>query len=196
MQKTQTPLPLRLWTVEEYHRMAQVGILLPDERVELIAGQIIHKISPQGSPHAAAITRTDRLLGRRLGEQVLIRRRLQLPIQLHDYSEPEPDVAVVKPNPLDYDDYHPTTSEVSLIIEVADTTLKSDCEIKAQDYAQSGIADYWVLDIKKRQLHVFREPTENGYQSEAILEENENFSPLQFPNCIISVFELLRPNLE
>ncbi|MCA1992952.1 MAG: Uma2 family endonuclease [Coleofasciculus sp. S288] len=191
MQKTETPLKLRLWTVEEYHRMAEAGILQPDEKVELIAGQIIKKMSPQGSPHAAAIRRTDRVLSNRLGNQVLIQK--QLPIQLNDRSEPEPDVAVVRVDPLDYADHHPTVSDVYLIIEVADTSLKFDCETKAKDYAQSGIADYWVLDVSNRQLHVFREPTENGYQSEAILEEGASISPLQFPGCTIAVSEILPP---
>lgn len=191
MQKTETSPTPRLWTVEEYHRMAEAGILQPDERVELIAGQVITKMSPQGSPHASAITRTNRAIGNRLGESVLL--RLQLPIQLNDNSEPEPDVAVVRVDPLDYADHHPTASDVYLIVEVADTSLKIDCEVKAKDYARSAIADYWVLDVNNRQLHVFREPTEDGYQSEVILEEDATISPLQFPTCTISVSEILPP---
>lgn len=189
MLKTQTTLPLRLWTFQEYHQMAEVGILQPDEKVELVAGQII-KMSPQGSPHAAAITRTNRLLGKLLGEKVLI--RLQLPIELNDFSEPEPDVAVVRVDQLDYEESHPQADDVYLIIGVADSTLKRDCELKAKDYAQSGIADYLVLDVKNQQLRVFREPTEDGYQSEVVLGEDGVVSPLQFSDCQIAVAELLR----
>jgi Uma2 family endonuclease len=181
----------RLWTVEEYHRMAEVGILQADERVELLAGQVIEKMSPQGSPHAAAITRINRLLGNRLEGQVLI--RLQLPIQLSDRSEPEPDVGVVRLDPLDYDDHHPTASDVYLIVEVADTTLNRDCNLKAKNYAKSGIADYWVLDVNNRRLYVYTEPTQEGYQSEVILSEDASISPLQFPTCAIAISEMLRP---
>lgn len=182
---------IRLWTVEEYHRMADLGILQPDEQVELIAGQIIKKMSPQGTPHATTITLTRLLLENLLGKQVLV--RTQLPIVLNNYSEPEPDVAVVMPDVLRYLNHHPTTSEIYLLIEVADKTLKKDCDLKAKDYAASLIADYWVLDIKNRQLHVFRKPTATGYQSEVIISENATISPLQFPNCIINVAEMLPP---
>ena len=183
-------LDVRLFTVKEYHRMAGAGILDPDERVELITGQII-KMTAKGTAHEAAITRTERLLRNRLGEQVLL--RLQSPIQVNDYSEPEPDIAVVRVDPLDYDDGHPTPSEVYLIIEVADTSLDRDLNFKAKIYAQSGIADYWVLDVSDRQLHVLREPAQNGYQNEIILSDDRTVSPLAFPNCVITVREMLRP---
>ena len=191
MPTTETPVKLRLWTVEEYHRMAEVGILQPEKPVELIAGQIIEKMSPQRSSHAAAITRTNRVLVNLLGEEILI--RLQLPIQLNDHSEPEPDITLVRVDPLDYAAHHPTASDVYLIIEVADTTLKTDLQIKAKDYAHSGIVDYWVLNITSRQLHVFREPTQQGYQSEVILSEDESISPLQFPDCVVAICEILPP---
>lgn len=184
-------LPLRLLTVEEYHRMAEVGILHPDEKVELIAGQIIRKMSPQGSPHAAAITRTNRLFGRALGDNVLV--RLQLPVILNDFSEPEPNVAVVKADPLDYDDHHPTAEDVYLIVEIADRTLKSDLTVKQKDYARSGIKDYWVLDVNNRRLYVYRQPTEEGYQQEMILGEDDSIAFMQFSDCVILVADMLRP---
>ncbi len=185
-----TPLPLRLWTVEEYHRMADLGIFFPDEKVELIAGQIIKKMSPQGSPHAAAITRINRLLSQGLGDNALI--RLQLPIVLNNFSEPEPDIAVVKTDPLDYDEAHPTPKDVYLIVEIADTTLKGDRELKGKVYAQSDVEDYWILDLNHRQLYVYREPTEEGYQREIILTENDSIVPLQFSDCVIQVTQMLR----
>lgn len=181
----------RLWTVAEYYRMAEVGILHPDERVELIEGQIITKMSPQGTAHASAITRTEKLLENRLEAKVLV--RTQLPIRLNDRSEPEPDIAVVIGDAERYDDYHPTASEVYLIVEIADTTVKSDCEAKAKSYAKSGIADYWVVNVNNRQLHVFREPAPDGYQSEVILLENSTISPLAFPSVSLTISEMLRP---
>ncbi|MBD1940115.1 Uma2 family endonuclease [Microcoleus sp. FACHB-68] len=181
----------RLWTVAEYYRMAEVGILHPNERVELIEGQILTKMSPQGTAHATAVTLTEKLLEKRLEAKVLV--RVQLPIQLNDLSEPEPDIAVVIGDALRYGDHHPTPSEIYLIVEIADTTVKSDCETKAKSYAKSGIADYWVLDVNNRQLHVFREPTQEGYQSEAVLPENSTLSPIAFPVDMFTISEMLRP---
>lgn len=183
-------LDVRLFTVKEYHRMAEAGILHPDERVELLAGQIL-KMAAKGTAHSAATTRTEKLLENRLGEQVLV--RVQEPVRLNDFSEPEPDIAVLIPEPLYYEDHHPTPSEVYLIIEVADTSLDRDLNFKARIYAQSGIADYWVLDVNDRQLYVFRLPGQNGYQNEVILSDDRTISPLAFPDCIITVREMLRP---
>ncbi|MGK7903577.1 MAG: Uma2 family endonuclease [Hormoscilla sp.] len=150
---------IRRLTVEEYHRLGEMGIIAPDEKVELIEGQIIKK-SAKKTSHSAAVARINILLQKHLGEQVLV--RLQDPVRLDDYSEPEPDIAVVIPDPLYYEDHHPTPHEVYLIIEVADTTIRSDRELKAKVSAKSGIADYWVLDVNNRQLYVFREPSHKG----------------------------------
>jgi Uma2 family endonuclease len=187
---TDMVLAIRLLTVQDYHRMAEAGIFHPEERVELIAGQIIQMVA-KGTAHESAVTRTDRLLRNRISNEVLL--RFQSPVQLDDYSEPEPDVAVVVPDALDYDDHHPTPAEIFLIIEVADTSFKYDTEVKAAIYAQSGILDYWVLDVNRRKLHVYRLPNPQGYQSETILAEDVQISPLAFPECIITLREMLRP---
>ncbi len=121
---------------------------------------------------------------------------IQDPIQLDDYSEPEPDIAVVKIDSLDYADHHPIPDEVYLVIEVADTTFKKDCETKGKAYAAAGIVDYWVLDVINRQLHVFRGASGNGYKSEVILKENESISPLNFPDLNIDIFKMLPPVLK
>ncbi|MFO5494443.1 MAG: Uma2 family endonuclease, partial [Cuspidothrix sp.] len=131
---------IRQITVNEYHQMAEMGIFHTEERLELISGQII-KMAAKGTAHEAAITRTQRILNQRLGNKVLI--RTQSPIKLDDYSEPEPDIAVVKTNVLDYEDHHPQPSEVFLVIEIADSSLKYDREVKTLAYAKSGIIDYW-----------------------------------------------------
>ncbi len=186
-----TDSPLRLWTVADYYRMAETGILSADDRVELVAGQIIRKMSPQGIPHALAITLSRRVIDDRLNHQVLV--RVQLPIRLSNYSEPEPDISVVMPDELRYVDHHPSPSEVYWLIEIADITLKIDCGLKAQDSAQSAIADYWVLNLKQRQLHIFREPNSEGYQSIVVLAADATISPLQFPALSIQVQELLPP---
>ncbi|AFY30969.1 Uma2 family endonuclease [Calothrix sp. PCC 7507] len=188
MQNTETTLQLRLWTVEDYHRMAEAGIFGAEERVELLEGKIIWMIA-KGTAHRSAVGRTYKLLENRLGDRACI--SIQDPVKLNERSELEPDVAVVKIDPLDYADHHPTPSEVYFIIEVADSSLKLDCETKAKAYSKAGIIDYWVLDVVGRQLHVFRQPAEDGYQSEETLSEDSTISPLEFPDLQIGVFEML-----
>lgn len=190
MQNTETTLQLRLWTVEEYHRMAEAGIFGADERVELLEGKIIWMIA-KGTAHRSAVGRTDYLFKNRLGKRAWV--SVQDPVKLNDRSEPEPDIAVVKVDPLDYADHHPTPSEVYLIIEVADSSLKLDCEIKAKAYSQAGIQDYWVLDVVNRQLHVFREPSPEGYKSKVVLTEDAVIAPLEFPDVQVAVLEMLPP---
>ncbi|MEH2272550.1 MAG: Uma2 family endonuclease [Nostoc sp.] len=177
---------IRLISVQEDHQMAEMGIFHPEERLELIAGQIF-RMSAKGTAHESAITRTERLLRQRLGDKVLL--RIQSPVQLDDYSEPEPDISVVKLNPLDYEDHHPDASEVFLLIEIADCSLKYDREVKAMAsptpnaYAKSGIIEYWVLDVNGRKLYMYRLPSPDGYHSESILAEDVTISPLAFPDC-------------
>jgi Uma2 family endonuclease len=185
-----TLLDLRLLTVQEYHLMAEIGILDEDERVELLAGQIVNKAVKSPS-HCSVVKRTVELMRNCLGSLVLI--SLNNAIRLNDNSEPQPDIALVVPDPLYYEDHHPTPSEVYLIIEVADRTLRNDLGIKATIYALSGIADYWVLDVNNRQLHVFREHSQDGYKSIAVLGDDASISPLQFPDVSFMVRDMLRP---
>lgn len=190
MQIKQAAFTLRLWTVKEYHKMAESGIFHPEERVELIAGQIV-KMSAKGTIHTTTVRRIAHVLRDKLQGQVDV--HTQDPIQLNDFSEPEPDIAVVKVDPLDYVDHHPTASEVYLIIEVADSSFKYDRETKGKAYAQSGILDYWLLDVNNRKLHVFREPTQEKYQSEVIFSQEAIISPLNFPGLMITIADMLPP---
>jgi Uma2 family endonuclease len=119
--------------------------------------------------------------------------RTQDPIQLDDFSEPEPDLVIVRGTVLDYAEQHPRPSDVYLVVEVADSTLKYDCETKDKLYAQAGIADYWVLDLKNRQLHIFRGLADTGYTSHLILAEPNNVSPLAFPSLTLSLTSILPP---
>ncbi|MFM7364443.1 MAG: Uma2 family endonuclease [Cuspidothrix sp.] len=188
MQTTESPLQLRLWTVDEYHRMAEAGIFEPSERVELLEGKIICIVT-KGISHRSAMGRTNKLLQNRLENRAFI--AIQDPVKLNERSEPEPDIAVVKIDPLDYADHHPTPDEIYFIIEVADSSFKLDTEIKAKAYSQAGIKDYWVLDVVNRELIVFRNPTIDGYQNQEIFTEYQKISPLDFPDVEIIVSEML-----
>lgn len=175
---------LRLITVAEYHQMAAAGILTADEHVELLAGHIIRKM-PKGPAHSAFCKRIEKLLERRLGDQILV--RLQDPVQLDPLSEPEPDIAIVQPRDDFYEEAHPTPNEVYWLVEVADTTIKRDLGLKANLYAAAGIEDYWVLNLATQQLHVFREPQVDGYQRQTILQNQQTIAPLSFSDCVLSV---------
>jgi len=184
-------LDIRLINVAEYHCMADAGVFHPEERVELIAGQLV-KMAAKVTAHTVTLRRINRLFTR-LSFQIEVMVQIQDPIVLDDYSEPQPDLALLRLEPREYIDAHPTAADTYLVIEVADSSFKYDSETKAKLYAQSNIADYWVLDVVKRQLHVFRQPNNQGYQSEVILTEDDSISPLQFPDITISIQEMLAP---
>jgi Uma2 family endonuclease len=180
---------LRSLSVQDYHRMVAAGILAADERVELIEGQL-YTMAAKGTAHSAAVTRIDRVLSRLLAGRALL--RFQDPVQLSDLSEPEPDVAVVHLDPLDYEDHHPTPGEIFWLIEVADSTLRRDRDLKVPVYGRSGIAEYWILDVQERCLYVFRQPEAGGYGMEQKLYEGDAIAPLAFPDCAVVVGEFLR----
>jgi Uma2 family endonuclease len=185
---TLEPGLLKRWTVQDYHRMGDLGLLNPGERTELLSGQIT-LMAPKGPPHVTSLHLLANALRAQLGETALV--RTQDPIQLDDFSEPEPDLAVVKGTVLDYAKQHPRSDQVYLVVEVADSTLKQDCEVKDKLYAQAGIADYWVLDLRNRQLHIFREPISMGYTRHLILTEPHQVSPLAFPELILLLSAIL-----
>ncbi|MBD2579687.1 Uma2 family endonuclease [Oscillatoria sp. FACHB-1406] len=183
---------LKRWTVRDYHRMSELGILDPSERTELIDGQITLMIA-KGTPHVTAL----RLLAAKLeallvgDENVFV--STQDPILLDDLSEPEPDLVLARGTILDYSETHPCSEDIYLLVEVADSTLKTDCEIKDKLYARAGIADYWVLDVKERQLHLFRDPTATGYTRHLIVSEPNRVASLAFPHLNLSLSEILPP---
>ncbi|NJO77439.1 MAG: Uma2 family endonuclease [Cyanobacteria bacterium RM1_2_2] len=180
---------LRLWSVKEYHRMLKAGILTSVDRVELLDGQII-QMSPQLPPHAGTVQRIDKYFKQLLSNQADV--RVQLPITLST-SEPEPDIAVVQISSNDYGDRHPGTENIFLMIEVADRTLNFDCEQKAAIYAKAEIADYWVINVNQRQVHVFRQPDGGMYQSKMIVSANSSLAPLAFPTLEIPLNLLFLP---
>jgi Uma2 family endonuclease len=181
---------LKSWTVQEYQRLGELGILEPSERTELIAGQIILMVA-KGTPHVVTLQLLASVLSEQLGRAALI--RTQDPIYLDNSSEPEPDLVIVTGGILDYVDRHPQPADVYLVVEVADYTLKPDCEIKDKLYAQAAIPEYWVVDVRNRQLHVFRDPTSTGYTSHLILSEPQSVSTLAFPAIVLSIASILPP---
>ena len=178
----------RLWTRDEYYKMADAGILKPGERTELIDGEIILKMSPMKRPHAVAIGKVKQVLETAFGDACYV--ASQLPLTLNTGAEPEPDALVVAGEPDDYID-HPTPQEALLLVEVSDSTLSYDLGRKAGLYARAGITDYWVLDLKTRTLTVHRIPGSAGYGDVQIFAEEESVSPLSAPTASVPVSALL-----
>lgn len=188
------PPTRKRWTRAEYYRLAEQG-WFQNQRVELIDGEII-VLSPQSPQHFAGTERVRRLLEKAFGEAYWV--RPQGPLPHGDYSEPEPDTAVVRGSLEDYDEAHPTASV--LVVEVSRSTLKYDTSIKPHLYASMAVPDYWVLDLANRQLLVHRQPVADEsvpfgfrYQSVQVLEASGSVSPLVLPDVSIAVAEMLPP---
>jgi Uma2 family endonuclease len=177
-----------LFTVDEYYKMAENGVLTEDSRVELIEGEIVD-MPPIGSGHASSVDRTGDRLRATLGGIASV--RTQQPLNLGQRSEPEPDLAIVGRRDDYYASAHPTPADVLLLVEVSDTSLAYDRETKGPLYARAGIADYWILNLVDRQLEVFREPTAAGYADVQVLVPGDAVQPLSFPTISIAVSSLL-----
>lgn len=173
------------WTVEDYHRMIEAGIL-DDRKVELLNGEIC-PMAPEGPPHSYFGGSLADQFRARLGNRALVRDAK--PITLLD-SEPEPDIAVVRGNWKTYRYRHPSAEDVFLLAEVSKSSLRKDLEIKRATYAAIEIKDYWILDLTNSQLIVFRDPKNADYCSEQRLQQGE-ISPLAFPDLSFSVSQLL-----
>ena len=155
-----SPPRVRKFTVAEYYRMAEVGILEPDERVELIEGEII-VMPPIGAEHAWNVDFASDFITRRLDERLIV--RSQNPVRLSDNSEPEPDIAIMLRRPEGYGAAHPTPADVLLIIEVADSSLTYDRNTKAHIYGRSGVPETWVRNLPEDCIERFTEPGADGY---------------------------------
>jgi len=151
-------------TVHEYYRMAEVGLLAPDARVELIEGEIID-MPPSGPPHAGILTRLSEKLFLAVHGRATVRQQLQL--RLDDFSEPEPDLALVKSRSDDYTRSHPSAADVLLAIEVSQSSLRFDRERKLPLYARSAIPEYWIVDVHEPVLYVFHTPQNGRYLHES-----------------------------
>ncbi len=186
----------RKFTVEQYHKMAESGILTEDDRVELLRGEII-EMSPVGRRHAACVNRLVRLFTQRLGDSLrdsFASRAIlspQNPVELDDFSEPQPDIALLQPRPDFYESGHPQPEDIFLIVEVADTTAKSDREVKIPLYAEDSIAEVWLVDINKQCIEVYRTPAPSGYQNVQKFQRGQTLSIQAFPDVAITVDEVL-----
>ncbi len=186
---TQTAAPTRRrFTVDEYCAMAEAGILAEDERLELLDGEIL-VMPPIGEPHEFGTDLFNRELTHRLYDRALV--RVQNSIRLNDYGLPEPDIAVVRFR----NDYHrnrPTPADVLLVIEVADSSLRRDRELKLPHYATAGIPEVWIANVLPyRNVETFSDPVDGAYQSRRIAPADGQISPRAFPDVVLTVGEFL-----
>jgi Uma2 family endonuclease len=162
-----------LLSVSDYYRMAEANILSEDEHVELINGELFDK-APIGSFHADYIDRLARLFFKQADDSVRV--RIQNPIHLSDFTEPEPDIALVKDN--NYCQQHPTAQDVLLLVEVADTSLNYDLNIKLPLYAKHQIPEVWLCDVKEKRLDIYQQPDNDHYRLHLRPKAEEKIQPL------------------
>jgi Uma2 family endonuclease len=178
----------RLFTVAEYYQMAQAGILSEDDRVELIEGEIV-TMSPIGSRHAGCVNRLNRHFSQGVGNRALV--SVQNPIRLNDYSEPEPDLALLRPRPDFYTQTHPEAQDVLLLIEVADTSTEYDRKVKIPLYARAGIIEVWLVLLAEQLIEVYRQPAPDGYKQVQRLGRGQSLAPLALPELELAVAEIV-----
>lgn len=178
----------RKFTVKQYHKMADSGILTEDERVELIQGEII-EMSPIGTQHASCVRRLNALLNSRLNGRALV--DIQNPVELDDISEPQPDVTLLRLREDFYSTAHPQPTDIFLIVEVADTTVTYDRGVKIPLYAEDNIVEVWLVDINGQRVEVYREPTPKGYQNVQQFRLGQSLSIQAFPDVTLTVDEIL-----
>ena len=175
---------LRPLSIVEYYQMMERGIIREGERVELILGQIF-TMAAKGTRHTVSTTR---LLSELLGlveKRAII--RCQDPITLPNNSEPEPDIVVARLRSDDYINSHPAPADIILVIEVADSTIKFDRDIKAPLYAAAGISEYWIVNLIDNRLEIYRQPADSIYTSIQILTPPQSISLPEFPEILLNI---------
>lgn len=178
----------RLFTVHDYHRMGEAGILSKDDRVELIYGEIL-AMSPIGPRHNAAVDRATRAMVNITGERAIV--RVQGSVGLDEYDEPQPDVVLLRPKEDFYAPQLPGPPDILLIVEIAESSLEYDRSIKARLYAETGISEYWVADLKNDCLFVYSDLRDKSYRLVRQFHRGDFIAPQLLPECRLQIDVLL-----
>lgn len=158
------------FSTDAYHQLVEYGLLPAEARVELLEGEII-EMSPINSPHSGTINRLQKYLEKMLGDEYVI--SSQNPIQIGPFSEPQPDLAILQWRDDFYFDKHPAPSEVIFLVEIADSTLEKDREIKLPIYAKVNIPEVWIVNLKAKQLEVYTLPQDSAYTQKRIYQKGD-----------------------
>ena len=186
--KQKTAPHRRLFTVDELFAMVEAGIVAEDERIELLDGEIL-EMPPIGDPHADGTDRLDESFKEQLRRRARV--RVQGPVRINDNSLLQPDIAVLRLR----DDYHrrtPTPADVLLLIEMADSSLQMDREVKLAQYADAGIPEVWIANVRARQVEGYSDPVDGSYRSRRVVTAEGSISPLAFPDVSLNVADFLR----
>lgn len=182
----------RRFTVAEYERMGELGLFDPDERLELIEGEII-RLSPIGQRHMAMVNRFTRRFVEAFGPRALV--SIQNALIVDDWSEPQPDVVVLRPRADDYERQKPTSADVLLVVEVADTTLRHDTR-KLGLYARTGVPEAWLValgrDPAKDVIRVYTDAGPEGYRRVHTYRRGDQITPAAYPDTPIAVSDILK----
>jgi Uma2 family endonuclease len=178
----------RRFNVDEYYAMARAGILSERDRVELIEGEIV-TMSPIGVAHAAAVDRAAQTLMRSVAGRSIV--RVQNPIRVDTFSEPQPDLTLLRPREDFYRTAHPGPADILLVIEIADASLRYDRHIKAPLYARHGIVEYWLVDLAAGTVTSYTSPDGATYRAVAVHARGEMLTPIALPDCTLTVDDLL-----
>jgi len=182
------PQPMRLrFTVDEYYRMIELGMLKDYEKAEIIEGELIKKMTI-GDRHAAVVNRLNRFFSRNVNDGILV--SIQNPVRLSDYNEPEPDVALADLRKYD-GKRHPQPPEVILIVEVSDSPLKYDRDVKLALYAKAEIPEVWIVNLPNDIIEVHQKPSVGIYQLAKIFKRGETLASEVLPDLSISADEIL-----
>ena len=177
-------LPRPRITVDEYYRMAEVGLLAPDVRTELIEGEVI-EMAPMGSRHAATVSQLSHLIFPTLGGSAQM--RVQLPVRLDEYSEPMPDLMVVLPRKDFYRSRHPVSADTLLIVEVSESTLRLDRDVKVPLYSRHQVPEMWLLDLPHDRIHFFRAPQDGTYTDVSFMDDPKVVGLVALPEITVDL---------
>ncbi len=178
----------RYFNVDDYYRMAEAGLFSEGDRVELIEGEVV-EMSPTGSHHQGCVDELNALLASNVGRTAIV--RVQGPIRIDDYSEPEPDIALLKPRADYYRKSHQAPADVLLVIEVADTSADYDRNVKLPLYARAGIPEAWLVILPKDLIEVHSQPKNGKYQKVQRLKRGKTLVSSTVPGLSFSVDEIL-----
>ncbi|HEV8586646.1 MAG TPA: Uma2 family endonuclease [Methylomirabilota bacterium] len=179
----------RRFTVDEYHRMGEAGILNEDDRVELIRGEIV-QMSPIGIRHAACVARLNELLIVRLRGRATL--WPQNPLTIVPDSEPQPDIVLLRYRADFYAGIGlPGPDDVALLVEIADASLRYDRRVKGALYAESGVRDYWIVDLEGEAIEIYRDPRHGRFERTERVARGGTLSPLAFADVELTVADIL-----
>jgi Uma2 family endonuclease len=174
--------------VVDYERMGWAGVLQPDDRVELIEGELI-AMAPIGDAHAAVSMTLNMALVRAVGDRAIV--SVGNPVRLDEYNEPQPDFALLRPKPGGYRGGKPRPADVFLLMELSDTTLRFDRAVKLPLYGSHGIQEYWIVNLQKSLVEVCRGPQPDGYASVEAYGADASLEPLALPGLTLRIADIL-----